>query len=136
METKTYGCCPICGKPFDKWIGNNDLEKFGLAPRTTLFGKFKKYYVNEDGNIDKNWIAVNRRLNVPVCSKECKQKNEEQYIEQVYNGSKIFCVDGWYSAYLESNCWYDCSDTVKHRIDNPNMASIVYGNKYCPWKDM
>lgn len=58
--------CPICGKKFEHF----GIKKFALVPKTILFSDFKIKDAN--GNIKK----INRRR-TSVCSKECKQKNEE-----------------------------------------------------------
>ena len=107
--------CPVCGKKFE-YFG---IKEFAMVPKTTLFGNFKIRDV--DGNI-KN---INRKLNKPVCSEECKQKNEEQYFIERYKGNNIYCVDGKYMPYLECEYWYDTIDKVKERIDNPHLIPVT-----------
>ena len=103
--------CPICGKEFEHF----GLMEFASCSKTTLFGSFKIR------DVDGNTRIVNRRVDVPVCSEECKRKNEEQYFIEEYNGNKIYCVDGKYMPYLECDYWYDSIDGVKYRIDNPHL---------------
>lgn len=62
-----------------------------------------------------------RLLNKPVCSEECKDKNEDQYFVERYKGNNIYCVDGKYMPYLECEYWYDTIEGVKDRIDNPHL---------------
>lgn len=113
--------CPVCGKVFE----NFGIKQFATCPKTTLFGSFKVKDMN--GNIQ----TVNRKLNKPVCSEECKQKNEEQYIVEEYKGNKIYCVNGKYIPYLECDYWYDSIEGVKNRIDNPNLIpatpNLIHG---------
>ena len=61
-------------------------------------------------------------MNKPVCSEECKQKNEEKYLVDEYKGNKIYCVDGKYMPYLECDYCYDSIEGVKNRIDNPHLV--------------
>lgn len=74
--------CPVCGKEFEYF----DIKDFASAPKTTLFGTFKIKDIN--GNIK----IVDRKLNKPVCSEECKQKNENQYFVEKYKENNIYCV--------------------------------------------
>ena len=104
--------CPVCGKEFKSF----DIKQFAACPKTTLFGDFKVRYT--DGKIN----TVSRKMNKPVCSEECKQKNEEQYLVDEYKGNKIYCVDGKYMPYLECEYWYDSIEGVKNRIDNPHLV--------------
>lgn len=87
-----------------------------MCPKTTLFGNFKIRDI--DGEIK----TINRKVNKPVCSEECKQKNEEQYFVEEYKGRKIYCVNGRYMPYLESDYWYDTIEGVRNRIDNPHLV--------------
>lgn len=103
--------CPVCGKEFEHF----GIKEFTSMPKTTLFGEFTVRDMN--GNID----TVNRKLNKPVCSEECKQKNEEQYLIEEYKGNKIYCVNDKYMPYLECDYWYDNIEEVKKRIDNPHL---------------
>ena len=107
--------CPVCGKEFESF----GIKGFATSPKTTLFGNFK--IKDMDGNIQ----TVNRRINKPVCSEECKQKNEEQYFVEEYKGNKIYCVDGKYLLYLDCEYWYDSIDGVRNRIDNPHLVPIT-----------
>ena len=107
--------CPICGKEYP----NFGLKDFAMTPKTTLFGEFKTR--DMDGNI----YVRHRKLNKPVCSEECKQKNENQYLIEEYKGNKIYCVDGKYMPYLECDYWYDTIEGVKGRIDNPNLIPVT-----------
>ena len=104
--------CPICGKEFE----NFGIKVFLMCPKTTLFGNFKIRDV--DGKI-KN---TDRKINKPVCSEECKQKNEEQYFVEEYKGNEIYCVNERYMPYLECDYSYDSIDGVKNRIDNPHLV--------------
>lgn len=103
--------CPICGKVYEQF----GLKEYMIAPRTTLFGniRIKDIY----GNV----VLTHRRLNKPVCSKECKDKNEWQYFVEKYKDNNIYCVDGKYMPYLECDYWYDTIEEVKDRIDNPHL---------------
>ena len=103
--------CPVCGKEFE-YFG---IKDFASAPKTTLFGTFKIKDIN--GNIK----TVDRKLNKPVCSEECKKKNENQYFVEKYNGNNIYCVNGRYMPYLECDYWYDSIEGVRKRIDNPHL---------------
>lgn len=80
-----------------------------------LFGTFKIKDIN--GNIK----TVDRKLNKPVCSEECKQKNENQYFVEKYKENNIYCVNGRYIPYLECDYWYDSIEGVRKRIDNPHL---------------
>ena len=71
--------CPVCGKEFEHF----GIKEFAMYPKTTLFGNFKIRDV--DGNIK----IINRKTNKPVCSEECKQKNEEQYFVEEYKGKLV-----------------------------------------------
>lgn len=82
--------CPVCGKEFE-YFG---IKDFASTPKTTLFGTFKIKDIN--GNIK----TVDRKLNKPVCSEECKQKNENQYFVEKYKENNIYCVNGRYMPYL------------------------------------
>ena len=104
--------CPVCGKEF-KHFG---FKEFSMCPKTTLFGDFKIRDV--DGKI-KN---TDRKTNKPVCSEECKQKNENQYFVEEYKGNKIYCVYGRYMPYLDCDYWYSSIEGVKNRIDNPHLV--------------
>lgn len=103
--------CPVCGKEFDFGI-----KEFAMCPKTTLFGNFRIRDV--DGNIK----IINRKTNKPVCSEECKTKNEEQYFVEEYKGRKIYCVNGRYMPYLECDYWYDTIEGVRDRINNPHLV--------------
>ena len=103
--------CPICGKQPEHF----GIKEFAMSPRTTLFGEFN--FRDADGNIR----TVNRNVNKPVCSEECKRKNEEQYFVEEYKGTRIYCIDGRYMTYLECDYWCDSIDGVKYRIDNPHL---------------
>lgn len=103
--------CPICGKVYEQFC----LKEYAKAPKTTLFGEFK--IIDIYGNV----ITVHRLLNKPVCSEECKDKNEYQYFVERYKGNNIYCVDGKYMPYLECEYWYDTIEGVKDRIDNPHL---------------
>lgn len=113
--------CPVCGKEFEHF----GIKEFATCPKTTLFGNFKIRDVN--GNIK----TINRKINKPVCSEECKQKNEEQYFVEEYKGRKIYCVNGRYMPYIESDYWYDTIKGVRDRIDNhhlvPASPSLISG---------
>lgn len=113
--------CPVCGKEFKSF----GIKQFAACPKTTLFGNFKVR--DTDGKIN----TVSRKMNKPVCSEECKQKNEEQYFVDEYKWNKIYCVDGKYMPYLECDYWYDCIEDVKNRIDNPHLVpatlNLMYG---------
>ena len=87
--------CPVCGREHE----NFGIKGFSQCPKTTLFGRFKAK------DADGCFKAVDRKLNAPVCSEECKRKNE----------------DGRYMPYLECDYWYDNIDGVKNRIDNPRL---------------
>lgn len=80
-----------------------------------MFGEFKIRDI--DGNIQ----IVHRKLHKPVCSEECKRKNENKYFVEEYKENKIYCVDGKYMPYLECDYWYDTIEGVKDRIDHPNL---------------
>lgn len=103
--------CPVCGKKFE-YFG---IKEFVSAPKTTLFGIFKIKDIN--GNIK----TVDRKPNKPVCSEECKQKNENQYFVEKYKENNIYCVNGRYMPYLECDYWYDSIEGVRKRIDNPHL---------------
>lgn len=103
--------CPVCGREHE----NFGIKGFSQCPKTTLFGRFKAK------DADGCFKAVDRKLNAPVCSEECKRKNEERYFVEDYKGNKIYCVDGRYMPYLECDYWYDNIDGVKNRIDNPRL---------------
>ena len=103
--------CPVCGKEF-KYFG---IKDFASAPKTTLFGTFKIKDIK--GNIK----TVDRKLNKPVCSEECKQKNENQYFVEKYKENNIYCANGRYMPYLECDYWYDGIEGVRKRIDNPHL---------------
>lgn len=103
--------CPVCGKE----VANFGIKEFAVLPQTTLFGKFQVRDMH--GNIE----MVDRKINQPVCSEECKQKNEEQYLVEEYKENNIYCVDGKYMPYLECDYWYDTIAGVKKRIDNPHL---------------
>ena len=103
--------CPICEKVYEQF----GLKEYAKAPKTTLFGEFKIR------DIYGNVITTHRLLNKPVCSEECKYKNEEQYFVEEYKGNNIYFVDGKYMPYLECDYWYDTIEGVKDRIDNPHL---------------
>lgn len=103
--------CPVCGKEFEHF----GIKEFASTPKTTLFGTFKIKDMN--GNIK----TVDRKLNNPVCSEECKQKNENQYLVEEYKGNNIYCVNGRYMPYLECDYWYDSIEGVRKRIDNKHL---------------
>lgn len=103
--------CPLCGKEYP----NFGLRDFAITPKTTLFGEFK--IRDKEGDIQ----IVHRKLHKPVCSEECKRKNENKYFVEEYKGNKIYCVDGKYMPYLECDYWYDSIEGVKDRIDHPNL---------------
>lgn len=107
--------CPVCGK----WFENFGFKEFSQCPKTTLFGNFKKKTV--DGEIQ----IVNRLINKPVCSEECKKRNEYKYFVEEYKENKIYCVNGKYMPYLECDYWYDNIDAVKDRVDNPNLVPVT-----------
>ena len=104
--------CPVCGKEFEHF----GIKEFAMCPKTTLFGNFKIRDV--DGEIK----TINRKVNKSVCSEECKLKNEEQYFVEEYKGRKIYCVNGRYMPYIESDYWYDTIKGVRGRIDNPHLV--------------
>lgn len=104
--------CTVCGKEFEHF----GIKEFAMCPKTTLFGNFRIRDV--DGKIK----TINRKVNKPVCSEECKLKNEEQYFVEEYKGRKIYCVNGRYMPYLESDYWYDTIEGVRDRIDNPHLV--------------
>ena len=103
--------CPVCGKEFEHF----GIKEFALAPKTTLFGTFKVKDIN--GNIN----TVDKNINKPVCSEECKQNNENQYFVEKYKGNNIYCVNGRYMPYLGCDYWYDSIEGVRKRIDNPYL---------------
>lgn len=103
--------CPVCGKVYEQF----GLKEYVKAQKTTLFGEFKIR------DIYGNVITTHRLLNKPVCSEECKDKNEDQYFVERYKGNNIYCVDGKYMPYLECEYWYDTIEGVKNRIDNPHL---------------
>lgn len=107
--------CPVCGKEFEHF----GIKEFAMCPKTTLFGDFKIR------NIDGNIKTINRKVNKPVCSEECKQKNENQYLVEEYKGNKICCVNGMYMPYLECNYFYDSIEDVRDRIDNPHLVPMT-----------
>lgn len=107
--------CPVCGKKFEHF----GIKEFTAVPKTTLFGEFTVRDMN--GNVK----TVDRKLNKPVCSEECKQKNEEQYFVEEYKGNNIYCVNGKYMPYLECDYWYDNIEEVKKRIDNPHLIPVT-----------
>lgn len=116
--------CPICGKEFERF----GFIDFASCPNTTLFGEFKKL------TLGGKPYTVDRKINTPVCSEECKRKNEEKYFIEEYKGNKIYCANGKYMPYLECNYWYDSIDGVKYRIDNPHLipetSNIMKGLSY------
>lgn len=103
--------CPVCGKE----VENFGIKKFASMPKTTLFGEFTIRDMN--GNIE----TVDRKINKPVCSDECKRNNEDQYLVEEYKGNNIYCVNGRYMPYLEADYWYDNIEGVRKRIDNPYL---------------
>lgn len=107
--------CPICGKEFK----NFGIKEFAQCPKTTLFGNFKRK------TLDGEFQIVNRLINKPVCSEECKKRNEDKYFVEEYAGSKIYCVDGKYLPYLECDYWYNSIEGAKERIDNPHLVPIT-----------
>jgi hypothetical protein len=107
--------CPVCKKEFE----NFSIRDFAMCPKTTLYGDFKIRDMN--GNIEH----VDSKINKPVCSEECKQKNENQYFVEEYKGNKIYCVDGKYMPYLDCEYWYDSIEGVKNRIDNPQLIPVT-----------
>lgn len=104
--------CPVCGRKFERFT----IKEFAACPKTTLFGNFKIKDAN--GEIK----TINRKINQPVCSEECKRKNEEQYLVEEYKGNKIYCVDGKYMPYLECDYYYDSIEGVRDRINNPHLV--------------
>ena len=106
--------CPICDKKFEVGIKN-----FAIMPRTTLFGRFK--IKDPNGNAK----MTDRKLNYPVCSEECKRKNEEQYFVEEQKGNNIYCVNGRYMPYLECDYWYDNIEETRKRIDNPYLLPVT-----------
>lgn len=106
--------CSICGKEFEHF----GIKEFAMCPKTTLFGNFRIRDV--DGEIK----TINRKVNKPVCSEECKQKNEEQYFVEEYKGNKIYYVNGRYMPYLECDYYYDTIEGVRYRIDNPHLVPV------------
>lgn len=104
--------CPICGKEFEHF----GIKEFAMCPKTTLFGNFRIK------DVDDNIKTINRKINKPVCSVECKKKNEEQYFVEEYKGHKIYCVNGRYIPYLECDYYYDTIEGVRDRIDNPHLV--------------
>ena len=107
--------CPVCGKEFEHF----GIKEFAMCPKTTIFGNFK--FRDANGNIK----TINRKTNKPVCSEECKQKNEEQYFVEEYKGNKIYCVNGMYMPYLECDYSYDSIEGVRNRIDNPHLVPVT-----------
>ena len=108
--------CPVCGKEFEHF----GIKEFAMCPKTTMFGNFKIRDV--DGNIK----TINRKTNKPVCSEECKQKNEEQYFVGGYKRNKIYCVNGMYMPYLGCDYSYDSIDGVRNRIDNHHLQKYPH----------
>ena len=104
--------CPVCGKIFK----NFGIKEFSMCPKTTLYGDFRVR------DIDGTIVPVDRKINKPVCSEECKKKNEEQYLVEEYKGNKIYCVYGRYMPYLDCDYWYGSIEGVKNRIDNPHLV--------------
>lgn len=82
--------CPICGKEPETF----GIKEFVMSPKTTLFGNFK--IKDMDGK-----IKIIHRKTKPVCSEECKLKNEEQYFVEEYKGNKIYCVMGNDNRFLD-----------------------------------
>lgn len=72
--------CLVCRKEFK----NFGIKQFAVCSKTTLFGNFKVRDTNGKTN------NVSRKMNIPVCSEECKQKNEEKYLVEEYKGNKIY----------------------------------------------
>lgn len=107
--------CSICGKQPEHF----GIKEFAMSPRTTLFGEFN--FRDADGNIR----TVNRNVNKPVCSEECKRKNEEQYFVEEYKGTRIYCIDGRYMTYLECDYCYDSIQGIRNRIDNPHLIPVA-----------
>ena len=108
--------CSICGKQPEHF----GIKEFAMSPRTTLFGEFN--FRDADGNIR----TVNRKVNKPVCSEECKRKNEEQYVIEEYHGHKIYCIDGnKYMPYFSCMYYYDTIEGCRERIDHPNIVPAI-----------
>lgn len=106
--------CTVCGKEFEHF----SIKDFSICPKTTLFGNSRIKDADDNRTVD-------RKTNKPVCSEECKQKNEEQYFVEEYKGNKIYCVDGRYMPYLECDYWYDSIEGVRNRIDNPHLVPAI-----------
>lgn len=105
--------CPICGKGLKDF----NFQEFSRCRITIVFGKFK--IRDENGKIKKT-----DRKTIPVCSDQCKQKNENQYLVEKYKGIKIFRVNKRYMNRLDDEASYDNIEDVRRRIDNEND----YGN--------
>lgn len=109
-----YWKCPVCGKELDLELC--DWKKY---PRTILFGTFK--YKQSDGTI----VIKHKRPGI-VCSEECKQKYEEQYVVEEYRGHKIYCIEGnKYMPYFGCMYYYDTIEGCRSRIDHPNIVPAV-----------
>lgn len=109
--------CPICGKEFEC-----TLSTMNQFPRTMIYKEFKHYYINENGERVEG-KPLERKMMI-VCSGECFEQNENQYIVEQYKGNNIYCVNGRYMPYLECKYWYENIEGVKERIDNPHIVPL------------
>lgn len=92
--------CRICGRPMPAF--------FVGAPETVFYiGDYIKYS--------------------NVCSEECKQKYEDQFVVEEYKGNKIYCVNGRYMPYFGCGYYFKTIDGVKERIDNPTKIPVTQG---------
>ena len=107
--------CAVCGKELKIF----SMKDYVFAPKTTVFGEFKIR------DLYGNMQTIDRRTDCPVCSRKCKQKNEEQYFIEEYKGTNIYCVNGRYMFDLECDYWYDSIEGVKQRIDNPHLIPVT-----------
>ncbi len=107
--------CPVCGKVFD----DMNIWDFATLPKTILFGNFEIKYLNDEV------VTIDRKINIPVCSTECKQNNENRYFVEEYKGNKIYCVEGKYMPYLECEYWFESLEDVKKRIDEPHLRPVT-----------
>ena len=66
--------CSVCGKEFEHF----SIKDFSICPKTSLFGNSRIKDADDNRTVD-------RKTNKPVCSEECKQKNEERDAEITQN---------------------------------------------------
>ena len=88
-------------------------------------GAFKGGYLNKKLNIFKQRY---------FCGKECYEDYKKDFIEEVYNGQTIYCVeiDGEkrYMPYFEANYYFTNIDDCKKRMDMKGVAVVdmsMYG---------